>query len=76
MLLALGTSIFRFFVAFFELSFVEVGSSMLESFRFVNVYTVTTASFCDCPLRFPLEPIHRQDNIVQLYKSICGDTYG
>ena len=40
---------------------------MLESFRFVNVQTVTAASFSGYPLRLTLEPIHRQDNIVQLY---------
>ena len=45
---------------------------MLESFRFVNVYTVTAASFSGSPLRVPLEPIHRQDNIVQWSNSGCG----
>ena len=74
MIFALGTSTFRFFTVFFELSFGEVWSSMLESFRFVNVYTVTAASFSGCPLRVTLEPIHRQDNIGSLYSSICGVT--
>ena len=45
---------------------------MLESFRFVNVQTVTAASFSESPLRVSLEPIHRQDNIVHWFGYRCG----
>jgi len=45
---------------------------MLESFRFVNVQTVTAASSSGSPLRVPLEPIHRQNNIVQWCRVRCG----
>ena len=55
-LFAFGTSLEWRREVFFELSLEEVGISMLESFRFVNVSTATTPSSSDCPLRVPLEP--------------------
>ena len=61
---------------FLELSFVEEGTSILESFRFVNVYSITAASFFCYPLRLSVAPIHRQDNIGLLHYLQIGDTSG